>query len=165
LEILIRSAKSEEAEAYAGCVIACWQAAYRDIVPAAYLQYMSAHAEEWVDKYKKALADPGGGYYCAMHGDKMAGFLILDWHRAENFWAIYLVAEFWGMGYGKQILDFAISELSRAGHREVRLWVFEENHRARRFYEKNGFGLDGVKRVVDKYGGVPLVELGYALRL
>ena len=42
---------------------------------------------------------------------------------------------------------------------ELRLWVLEENHRARRFYEKRGWRLNGETRVVP-YPPNPL-DVGY----
>jgi len=130
---------------------------------------MSADEEskgQLVKKYRKALTDPGGcEYYCAMYGENMIGFLIIDKDHDENFWAIYLIEEFCGKNYGKKILGFAIKELKCEGHEKICLWVFEKNNRARKFYEKQGFNFDGTKRIVDKYGGVPLVELKYVLNL
>jgi len=45
---------------------------------------------------------------------------------------------------------------------EINLWVFEENNRARHFYEKNNFSYNGIRREVDWYGK-PLVQLQYFL--
>jgi RimJ/RimL family protein N-acetyltransferase len=42
-----------------------------------------------------------------------------------------LIEEFWGKGYGKKILDFAINTLKNSEHKEISLWVVEENSRAR----------------------------------
>jgi len=166
MAILIRKALPEDAADYADCVIACWQSAYREIIPEAYLNNMSAKKAQWVEKYRKKLTDPGDcEYYCAMHGGRMIGFLIINQTHSENFWAIYLLEEFWGKGYGTEMLAFAIDKLKCAGHEQICLWVFEENDRARRFYEKHHFVFDGIKRTVDKYGGVPLVELRYVIQM
>ena len=40
-------------------------------------------------------------------------------------------------------LERAVGEMIRAGFNWVILWVFAENSRARRFYEKHGFSLTG----------------------
>ena len=42
----------------------------------------------------------------------------------------------------------------------ARLWCLEENHRARRFYEKRGWKLNGETRVVE-YPPHPL-DVGYS---
>jgi RimJ/RimL family protein N-acetyltransferase len=166
MEMMIRKALPEDASKYTDCVISCWQSAYKKIIPEEYLINMSANKEQWVEKYKESLTNPGDcEYYCVINSERMIGFLIINKSMSDNFWAIYLIEEFCGKGYGKEILDFAINELKCAGHKKICLWVFEENNRARRFYEKYAFSFDGTTRVVDKYGGVPLVQLRYALNL
>ena len=53
--------------------------------------------------------------------------------------SLYLLPEYMGKGYGKELLKTAISELSAQGFQEIFLWVLEENNRARHFYERCGF--------------------------
>jgi len=48
---------------------------------------------------------------------------------------LYLAPGFVGQGIGKCLLDHAIKVLPRP----IRLWAFQENARAIKFYEKNGF--------------------------
>lgn len=61
------------------------------------------------------------------------------------------------------MLDFAVNELKSMGHKEIFLWVLEENNKARRCYEKHGFRFDGTKREVT-YCKL-LVQLRYVLDL
>ena len=168
MEITIRKASPDDAYNYAVCHISCFQTAYKGIVPDEYLNNMLAEKEQRVEKYRKNLADPGDcTYFCILSAERMIGFLIINKSRgAENeavcwIWAVYLIEEFRGKGYGKEMLGFAIKELMRVNPREIFLWVFEENHRARRFYEKYGFRFDGTKREMTY--GKPLVELRYVL--
>jgi len=167
MKMIIRKATIQDLVEYTDCVIASWQSAYKGIVPDEYLNGMLAdNKRQQLEKNKKALTEPGDcEYYCAIYERKMIGILVINKNHIENFWAIYLIEEFWGKGYGKEILDFAINELKCAGHKKICLWVFEDNKRARRFYEKNGFNYEGINKVVYKYGGVPLTELQYVLNL
>jgi len=48
---------------------------------------------------------------------------------------LYLAPGFVGQGIGKVLLDYAFKVLPRP----IRLWTFQENKRAIKFYEKNGF--------------------------
>jgi len=48
---------------------------------------------------------------------------------------LYLAPGFVGQGIGKYLLDHAFKVLPRP----IRLWAFQENDRAIKFYEKNGF--------------------------
>jgi diamine N-acetyltransferase len=65
-----------------------------------------------------------------------------------NCWLsnLYVLPELWGSGVADQLHDAALAQLPDCP--EVRLWTLEENHRARRFYEKRGWRLNGETRVV-----------------
>ena len=52
---------------------------------------------------------------------------------------IYVLADFHGLGIGQKLLDFAIETALKAGVTSIWLGVWEENHRAIRFYQKNDF--------------------------
>lgn len=157
--ITIRKASSEDACNYVDCLISCWQSAYKGIVPDEFLNNMSADKGQRIEKYRKSLTNPDIETYCVIHEEGIIGFLCIH-KKDSDIWAIYLIEEFCGKGYGKAILDFAVTELKRIGHKQIFLWVFEENYRARRFYEKNRFYLNGEKREMTY--GKPLVQLRYA---
>ena len=74
--------------------------------------------------------------------------------------SIYLLPEYIGKGYGKQLLSRCVEELKRSGFCDILLWALEDNHRARNFYEKNGFLCSGDYRL-DRIGGKELKELLY----
>lgn len=46
---------------------------------------------------------------------------------------------YWRKGYGRSLLEKALSDLAQKGYRHCYLWVLKENYRARKFYEKHGF--------------------------
>jgi putative acetyltransferase len=50
---------------------------------------------------------------------------------------LYVHPEWHGHGLGRALLEFA-----RQGQDEMRLWVFQKNTKARRFYERQGFVLE-----------------------
>ena len=59
---------------------------------------------------------------------------------------LYVLPEHWGTGVARTLHEAALAEL--AGCPEIKLWTLEANHRGRRFYEKNGWRLNGETRVV-----------------
>ena len=72
---------------------------------------------------------------------------MLVWQRADDgaeILAIHSMPESWGTGLGQAMLKAALEQI---GDGPVYLWVFEENKRARRFYEKHGFRWDGSRRI------------------
>ena len=72
---------------------------------------------------------------------------VLGWQEVEDgaeIVAIHSLPESWGTGLGHAMLTYALKEI---GEKPVFLWVFKDNKRARRFYEKHGFRWDGSERV------------------
>ena len=49
----------------------------------------------------------------------------------------------WRKGYGSKMMDVVLHDIAAAGYSKVMLWVFEDNARARRFYEAHGFTTSG----------------------
>ena len=74
--------------------------------------------------------------------------------------SIYLLPEYMGRGYGRPLLEAAVSVLAGQGYQEIFLWVLEENRRARAFCEKVDFRLYGKCRT-DVIGGKAVRELAY----
>ena len=75
-----------------------------------------------------------------------------------------MLEDFWGKGYGRKMMEFALKTLKDMGYSEVLIWAFEGNHRARRFYEKSGFLLDGTTKTIGKYGK-PLAAVRYMIKV
>jgi GNAT superfamily N-acetyltransferase len=75
-------------------------------------------------------------------------------------YAIYGHPDHWGTGAGYAVMKAALRGLAAQGRYQVRLWVLGTNERARRFYERVGFALDGQTGVFRlERGGHPPVEL------
>ena len=51
----------------------------------------------------------------------------------------YILKPWQGAGLAPAMMDWALAEARRRGAQEIYLSVFTDNHRARRFYEKQGF--------------------------
>ena len=47
----------------------------------------------------------------------------------------------WAKGYGSAMMNYVLDQLQQSNYESVILWVFEDNKRARKFYEKQGFEL------------------------
>ena len=77
--------------------------------------------------------------------------------------ALYVLPQAWGTGHADDLHDAAVEELRRLAVERARLWVLEENARARRFYERHGWRADGTSRVVE-FPPNP-TDLGYTLAI
>jgi len=157
MTITIRKALPEDALKLTTIHDACWQSAYSGIIPHEYLMDRISRQEQRVINIKNFLADPNCGMYCVEINNKIIGRLAFakcedsDKQKAGEIGSIYLLEEFWNKGYGKEMLDFALTNLRNMEFNEIILWVLEENTRARKFYEKHGFVLDGANRELN-YG-------------
>jgi ribosomal protein S18 acetylase RimI-like enzyme len=56
----------------------------------------------------------------------------------------------------------AAKDLLRASYSDATLYVLEDNPRARRFYEREGWALDGVTKA-DEFLGMPVPEVRYRI--
>lgn len=65
-----------------------------------------------------------------------------------------------GKGFGRLLLQADVSELKKMGFDKVFLWVLEENHNARYFYEKCGF-VQTEHCLYSDIGGRKLKEVQY----
>ena len=93
---------------------------------------------------------------------KLMGLLVFSQHpegRTE-IEAIHSLPETWGTGLGAAMLEFALEETN--AEKVAGLWAFEENRRARRFYEKHGFAFTGERRISEFDGAV---EVRYERKL
>lgn len=79
---------------------------------------------------------------------KLMGLLVYSENDGVEIEAIHSLPESWGTGLGAAMLEFALRG------RAAGLWAFEENSRARRFYEKHGFAFTGERRVSEFDGAV-----------
>lgn len=141
-----------------------WKFAYKGIVPQDYLDGIPA------GRWAPALGRAGWDTLVLTEGDRPVGTSSLcasrwpEWPGFGEIVSLYLLPEYMGKGFGAPLLDAAVRELERKGFRDVLLWVLEENRRARRFYEKNGFHPEGAS-MEDSIGGKPLRELLYCRRI
>lgn len=166
----LRRAVPADAGRLAWVHIRSWQQAYAGQLPSDYLERLTDQLQERTERWQRWLrtnqpwvaetADEG------IVGFAFWGHSLDDGETAATaqLWAIYLLAEHWGEGIGRRLMQAAISSMREAGHRETTLWVLESNSRARRFYEAGGWVTDGATQVDDREG-LALREVRYRLRL
>ena len=148
----IRDATIEDAEAIALVHVDGWQWGYRGLLPDTYLNELSAdrRAEQW----RSWLLDPGHTRtFVAEAEDRCIGFAAAGPSRdpgagpsVGEVYAIYLEEHVAGTGVGTALLRAAIESLAAQGWTHATLWVLDGNGRARRFYEREGWTLDGAAK-------------------
>lgn len=83
--------------------------------------------------------------------------------QVAELYAIYVDPGWWSTGTGRSLMDEVLAATRAEGYERIVLWVLEKNARARRFYERAGFGPDGGSNVMLELGGV--TEVRYAMPL
>ncbi len=176
--VTVRPAVPDDAPALTHVHIRTWQVAYAGIVPDPYLRSLDDQYEQRLARTRQRLSDGGSpaSTLVATVDGAVAGFAVYGPYRREDdtldpvdgeVMAIYVHPDHQGRGAGRGLMDAAVAALRAAGRGAVRLWVLEENHPARRFYERYGFTADGTRhffRVQLPDGtGVDLPELRYTL--
>ncbi|MGW7308338.1 N-acetyltransferase family protein [Streptomyces sp. NPDC054835] len=164
----IRTAGPSDAAGVAAVHVRSWRAAYRGLVPDAYLDSLDVgeRTEVWRDR----LSAPGAPTALVAEeegGGAVAFSCFRPWSDGEpdagvtaELSALYAVPEAWGRGVGRALLTATVDAMTAAGFREAGLWVLEGNPRARAFYEAAGWRPDGTS-VTEETGGRLLTELRY----
>ena len=105
----------------------------------AYMPYApSAHTEHQVRLWVKDRLIPTGGTTVAMLNGAVVGVSVVS-RSSECSWIdqMYVEPSLVGQGIGSKLLRHALRNLPRP----VRLYTFQANVGARRFYERNGFDI------------------------
>lgn len=94
------------------------------------------------------INNPDSEFYFAMLDGEAVGYIKLNYRDAQSEFRepdavevsrIYVLASQQGKKIGNQLLDFAIVRAVELKLRYIWLGVWEQNHAAMRFYERNGF--------------------------
>ena len=152
MSVLVRPAVEADAGAIASIHVRGWQAAYKGIVPAAYLAGLSIEerTRTWAAGISAGAMPDGGNIYVAESDGAVLGWLTCGPSRDEGAPAgvgelhgIYVDPEIWGAGAGSALMDFCVGELRVRGYTHATLWVLADNVAARAWYERRGWAFDG----------------------
>lgn len=152
MALSIRFVNTEDIDTLASVHSQSLQAAYKDIVPDDILDN-SFSFERRRAGFSHELHEQRPFNVIAYDGSNPVGLLSFGDSRhidvdedTIELWRIYLLPQYWGSGFGEELFRWGINEIKVRGFKKVILWVLEENPRARRFYEKNGFSFTGQKK-------------------
>lgn len=163
---LVREADFDDAAGIADVHVRTWRAAYRDLLPAAYLDTMSdiRHAAMWADILDRT--DRVGVTLIAEAGkDGVVGFADCGRERgiAANdcgeISALYVLPDWQRRGVGLALVKAAARALHAGGMTHLAIWVLQENARARGFYAHVGGTLRETRR--SGFLGLDLTEVCY----
>lgn len=126
--IVLRAANDADAEHIAAVLLA----SRKTLLPFAPL----AHSDDEVRAWVREVLLPSEAVTVATVDDRIVGVLaVTRQHGASWITQLYLHPSHVGQGIGSRLLACAIASAARP----IRLYTFQQNVGARRFYERNGF--------------------------
>ena len=154
----VRRALREDAEVVGEIHSKAWKSAYRGLFPDDHID--SDTASRRTGEFLESIKDDKCMYFLLEASGQPAGIVkTCECDNVLEIESIYILSEHRGQGLGAEAIDFILAYKPWDG---IFLWVLEDNIKARRFYEKNGFKLSGDTRTINR--GVELKQLRYVTR-
>jgi ribosomal protein S18 acetylase RimI-like enzyme len=159
---MIRRAVAADAPAIARAHVDSWRAAYRGLVPDAYLDSLSYAERE--RSWSAQLAAGSSSTHVAETAAGVVGFATGGDTASEGLdsdgelYAIYLLPAVWRRGLGRALFAAVVADLAARECQSLGVWVLRDNA-ARRFYES--LGGTRVAEATHEIGGVLLPKVAY----
>jgi ribosomal protein S18 acetylase RimI-like enzyme len=184
----VREARSGDEHDLAIVRVRSWQQGYAGIVDAEYLASLSV--EENAVRWSNVLEHQGGSQRILVFDNQtnaelpscVVGYSTFGPYRIAagddktleigelatpgtigEIYGFYVHPDHWGSQVANELMDATLSALIDDEWPTARLWVLKDNGRARRFYERHGWHVDGAEAPLS-VGGNPL-ELRYRRNL
>jgi ribosomal protein S18 acetylase RimI-like enzyme len=159
----VRPARPEDARRIAEILVETWRATYPGVMPQEVLDGLSVDDRE--RNWQEWIPDPETNIYVVELSGELLGFVSIgpSWSNPGigELYSIYVTPAGQGRGAGLALMEAGVSALSERWEEAI-LWVATENPRARRFYERYGWDVDG-ERVDDSIPGASVPETRYRL--
>ncbi|WP_083251487.1 GNAT family N-acetyltransferase [Acidihalobacter yilgarnensis] len=150
----IRIARPDDAIAIARIHVEAWRATYPGMMPQAHLDGLNAG--ESALRWMRVLSadNPATQVVLALDGhEHVAGFCVYGSSRDTDadaapgeLIALNIHPGAWRRGHGRRLCASVFEHAHAVGWQAITLWVVRDNHRARRFYEKQGFTSDRTEK-------------------
>ncbi len=172
MELTVRPPTTGDAARMAEVHIAAWRTAYDGIMPP---EFLAGLDHERVTGRWAADIDAPPDRVTHLVGEIDATIQAISTvgpfrdHQSPDdpsgeLWMINAHPDAFGTGIGTALHRRALDELRRDGHHRAALWVAEQNPRARRFYEREGWSEDP-ERKEDSFGNRTIIEVRYSISL
>ena len=123
--------------------------------------------EARLEQWERIIATEQSDVFVA-EAEGIVGFVSTgdsrDADAEAELYAIYVLPRAWGTEAGSALLRAGVRAMRDRGTGDAVLWVLEDNPRARRFYEREGWALDGEHKE-DDYLGLRVREVRYRIAL
>ena len=171
--LLIRTATAADVPDIARLHLASYRAAYRDLLPAAFLAGLTLADRE--RRWRESVADPARQtLLTSIKNAPVSGLVALAeigagrdddaGSRDGELIALHVAPGHWRRGIGRALHQRAIAALAGRGFGAATLWVLTGNRQARAFYAAMGWAPDGRARE-QAARGILIPEVRYRRRL
>lgn len=149
MEYIIERARLGDEGTLAFIQTESWKAGFKDILPPETLERYTTQLDKATAMYRRMLErNVEYGYLLKVEGEPHC---IAVWSATREtdmpgyaeLICIHSLQSRWRKGYGTKMMERVLADIAQAGYEKVMLWVFEENARARGFYETLGFAPNG----------------------
>ncbi|MDD2503811.1 MAG: GNAT family N-acetyltransferase [Clostridia bacterium] len=152
--ITIRLAVPTDAPDMAEVHMRSWEVAYKNIIPAEYINEKNATRPEL---YKRIITNDNKTQYVIRKCGETVGIMCVVATPQDDdadagtceLEGIYLHPNYYRQGIGTQAMSFAFDLGRSMNKKTMTLWVFTENTNTIKFYEKCGFVADGKTKTYD----------------
>ncbi|MDR3100851.1 MAG: GNAT family N-acetyltransferase [Paraburkholderia sp.] len=171
--LTLRPATTADAPLLAAMHAASWQATYRDLLPAAFLE--QEVGVERAAYWRARMEAPGEERRLVLIAElgeppehrTPAGFVCVE-RQPGSPWGVLLdnlhaLPGHQGIGVGKRLIQAAQAWAHAQGEAQLYLYVLEGNAAAIAFYERQGWEYSGAEP--DHMGGIDITALRYVYRL
>ena len=155
MALTLRNARSGEAEALAQLQEESAVAGFSNVFPPGRYPFPR---QEVLESWRELLARDDVATVVADDAGELLGFAVV---RLEWLERLYTHPDAWGRGVGSRLHDESLRLARELGSTRCSLWVLEANERARSFYERRGWQLNGDRRVVP-FPPHP-IDVGYSI--
>lgn len=161
----IRRARIDDAAAIAAVHVRTWQAAYEHVFGAERLAGLEPAAR--ASLAQRAVTNEDNDVFVAEGDGRIVGFATSgspeDDLEHRELSAIYVLPDAWGTAAARGLMASTLEAMRGRGVPDAILWVLQDNPRARRFYEREGWREDGAAE--SDYLGVTVALTRYRIDL
>lgn len=121
MNYIIRKRTKEDCQAIANVVTVAWNETYKGIVPDWFLEELKTNEKERAERMLNNFDENNNHQHVLEINNKVVGFVNYDIAEDPDFEncgeiiALYIIKEYQGHGYGKQLVEAAVKELKEKG--------------------------------------------------
>ena len=154
MDIVVRLATSCDASDVAEVHMRSWEAAYKDIIPADFIREKNAGRPAL---WENILGNDNTTQYIIKKNGNTVGMMGMSVSQDEDvddgtyeLTGLYLLPEYFYQGIGTRAMEVAFEKAQNLEMKDMTVWLLENNHNAKRFYEKCGFVHDKRMKTIFK---------------